>query len=101
MKVNGKIEYDLKALLRNLVYIHRTYCLTYVSHADKELFIPLNDAFTVKKDKSSELWFSAEIDEKYATQHTLNKLNKKYEPDVNFKDRFVVRLKKRTKWKNN
>lgn len=101
VNLDGKIEYDLKVLLRNLVYIHRTYCLTYLSHANEELFIPLDDEFFVKKEKSNEIWFSAEVDEKYATKSTLNKLSKNFERDINFHDKFVVRLKKKTKWKNN
>ncbi|WP_214830685.1 YaaC family protein [Exiguobacterium sp. s56] len=98
---NSKVEYTLKDLLRNLVYIHRTYCLTYKSEGSKELFIPLEDVFLVKKDKSSECWFSAEIDEKYATKHTMNKIGDFFERDVNFEERFIVRLKKRSKWTGN
>ncbi len=98
---DSKVEYTLKDLLRNLVYIHRTYCLTYTSEGSKELFIPLDDVFFVKKDKSSECWFSAEIDEKYATQHTLNKIDNFFERDVNFKDQFIVRFKGRSKWNGN
>lgn len=94
-------EYSLKELLRNLVYIHRTYCLTYISESSKELFIPLEDVFFVKKKRSRECWFSAEIDEEYANKHTLNKINNKFEKDVNFSDRYVVRLKKRTIWDKN
>ncbi|EKS7870923.1 hypothetical protein QCQ72_005994 [Bacillus cereus] len=99
--VNPKVEYSLKELLKNLVYIHRTYCLTYTSEANKELFIPLNDVFFVKKDKSNECWFCAEIDEKYATQHTLNKINNSFERDINFENRFIVRFKKRSIWEGN
>ncbi|MEX6701982.1 YaaC family protein [Peribacillus frigoritolerans] len=98
---DSRVEYTLKDLLRNLVYIHRTYCLTYTSEGSKELFIPLDDVFFVKKDKSSECWFSAEIDEKYATQHTLNKIDNSFERDVNFKDQLIVRFKGRSKWKGN
>jgi hypothetical protein len=98
---NSKAIFTLKDLLKNLVYIHRTYCLTYTSEANKELFIPLDDLFFVKKDKSSEFWFSAEIDEKYATQHTLNKIDDFFEKDINFNDRFIVRFKKRSSWKGN
>ena len=46
---NIKVEYTLKDLLRNLVYIHRTYSLTYTSEGSKELFIPLENVFFVKK----------------------------------------------------
>ncbi len=98
---SNKVEYTLKELLRNLVYIHRTYGLTYTSEGSKELFIPLNDVFWVKKDKSTECWFCAEVDEKYATQHTLNKIDDCFERDINFLDRFVVRFKDRTSWKGN
>ncbi|WP_176523371.1 MULTISPECIES: YaaC family protein [Bacillus cereus group] len=98
---DSKCIYSLKNLLRNLVYIHRTYCLTYTSEASKELFIPLEDVFFVKKDNSKECWFSAEIDEKYATQHTLNKIDNCFERDVNFDEDFVVRFKKRTTWSGN
>ena len=97
----SKVEYTLKNLLRNLVYIHRTYSLTYTSEGSKELFIPFEDVFFVKKDKSNECWFSAEIDEKYATQHTLNKIDNFFEKDINFEDRLIVRFKDRSIWKGN
>mgnify|MGYP001434118833 CR=1 FL=1 len=97
----SKNKHNLKNLLRNLVYIHRTYSLTYTSEASKELFVPLEDVFFVKKRNSRECWLSAKVDEQYATQHTLNKINNKFERDVNFDEDFIVRFKKRTTWDNN
>lgn len=91
--------YSLKDLLRNLVYIHRTYCLTYTSESNKELFIPIEETFFVKKDGSSESWFSAEIDEKYATDHTLNKIKNRFKKDNNFPEKYVVKFKSHTDWR--
>lgn len=97
----GKNEFSLKNLFYNLVFIHRSYCLTYTSESKKELFIPLDDVFFVKKERSKEGWFCAEIDSKYANGHTLNKISECFESDFNFQDKFVVRFKKRMKWEGN
>ncbi|PLR75794.1 hypothetical protein CU633_19095 [Bacillus sp. V3-13] len=93
-------QYTLKNLLYNLPFIHRAYCLTYTSESNKELYIPILKAFFIKKGGSSESWFSAVVDPKYANGHTLNKLKENFERDINFSDTFVVRYKTRFRWKN-
>lgn len=97
---NGSNEYSLKKLLRNLVYIHRSYTKTYKSDEGKELFVPVNKIVLVRKRKSKESWFSLEIDDKYNSKHTLKKLKNTFIQDINFKNNLVVRPKKRIKWQN-
>lgn len=75
--------FSLKQLLHNLVYIHRSYCLTYSS--DKEIFIPLDTACFIKKSNSRELWFSCEIDSKFSTRHILKKIEDIFEEDRSLK----------------
>ncbi|HBJ01837.1 MAG TPA: hypothetical protein DDY89_15425 [Lysinibacillus sp.] len=99
--LNSRVEHSLKELLRNLVYIHRSYCLTYTSESSKELFIPVEDSFFVKEDNSNECWFSAEIDEKYATKYTIDKIKRNFKIDDNFPDNYVVRFKTHVDWKGN
>ena len=55
--------YKLKHLLYNLPYIHLAYNLTF--QPQQELFIPVSSPIFVRKQRSSEIWFCAEIsDEK-------------------------------------
>ncbi|WP_339210778.1 YaaC family protein [Aeribacillus sp. FSL K6-8210] len=97
--VNTAETYLLRDVLYNLPFIHRAYCLTYTSTSTKELFIPIRKAFFVKKNGSSESWFSAEIDPKYANGHTLKKVAENFERDPTFENAFVVRTKKRFRWR--
>lgn len=93
-----EVTYDLKQIFYNLPYMHRAYCLTYAN--TKELFIPVNNPTFVRKNNSSEAWITFKItDEKYQDQHTLNKLPNKLERDMGFPDEWVIRVKKRFKWK--
>ncbi|MBC1779583.1 YaaC family protein [Listeria booriae] len=96
--VPSKKEFILKDLLRNLVYIHRAYCLTYTSEKNKEIFIPINRIYFVQKKESNEAWCCIEIDEKYTGSVTERKLKKDFEKDPNFDKNFVVRSKSRFKW---
>lgn len=98
---DSKVEYCLKDLLRNLVYIHRTYCLTYTSESTKELFIPLDEIYFVKKKNSREFWVCAKIDKKYATKYTVKKIEDDFEADINFEDNGIVRYKRRSTWNGN
>ena len=73
-------EYTLYDLLYNLVYVHRAYNLTFASRPD--LFTPVALPMFVKKLGSTEAWFRATIrDDRYANQHTINKLSNDYEQD--------------------
>lgn len=99
----GGEQYTLKDILYNLVYIHRAYNLTFSSQP--ELFIPIVDPRFVKKPRSSEAWFCAEIaDDRYANQHSINKLPRRFErdqsPDFLSEGKFVIRRKTRFSWRH-
>lgn len=92
-------KYTAKDILYNLVFVHRAYNLTFPSQT--ELFIPIKNPKFVKKEGSTEAWFSAEIiDRKYQTKHTINKIPSKFEQDIAFQDSFVIRAKKRFSWRS-
>ncbi|OYY04959.1 MAG: hypothetical protein B7Y73_02875 [Acidocella sp. 35-58-6] len=50
--------HSLEDVLYNLVFIHRTYCLSYPSH--KERFLPLKSVGFVRDDASCEVFLNAE-----------------------------------------
>lgn len=90
-------EYSLKALLYNLPFIHRSFCLT--SPSMKELFIPINNPVFVRKSRSKESWFCFELLDQYATDRILTCLPDYFEKELGVTDKFIVRYKKRFKWK--
>lgn len=89
--------YSLKDVLYNLPYIHRAYNLT--TPSDPELFIPINNPRIVKSDTTHEAWFCAELQEKYATQHTIKKLPNGFERDIGHPDEFIIRCTRRFDWR--
>lgn len=94
--------YSLQDILYNLPYVHRAFTLTFSS--SPELFTPVAKPHFVRKASSAEAWFCAEItDERYATQHTINKLPNHYEqdqsPELLEKDVFVIRRNDRFNWR--
>lgn len=90
--------YSLYDLFYNLPFIHRAFDLTYSS--PPELFIPVDNPHYVKAQNSEYCWVSMEvIDYKYQNGHILNKIPTSYERDHSYPDRFVIRKKKRFKWK--
>lgn len=91
--------YTLKDLLYNIPNIHRAFDLTYSS--DSEIFIPIKNPKIVRSDTTSESWFYCELDDKFANQHTVNKLPDTFERDRGITDKFVIRSKKRFSWKLN
>ncbi|MCB0540466.1 MAG: hypothetical protein KDE33_23315 [Bacteroidetes bacterium] len=86
-------SYTLKDLLYNLAYIHRAYCLTFSTSED--IFVPIKNPRFVKKVGSKETWFCFDLENKYATQATLNKIGQDFEKDNGISDKFTVRKKKR------
>lgn len=89
-------EYSLRDLLYNLVYIHRAFSLSLPSLPD--LFIPIKCPLIVRSNKNDEAWFCAELDGRYASARIVNKLTG-YERDESVEDRYVIRKKKRFRWK--
>lgn len=95
-QVNQDI-YSLKDILYNLPYIHRAYNLTIKS--DPELFIPINNPRIVRSDNTHEAWFCADLEGKYATNYTINKLPAGFVRDLGFPDEFVIRCTRRFDWR--
>jgi hypothetical protein len=96
--LNGEI-YTLKELLYNLPNIHRAYDLTYSS--DTELFIPLSNPMIVRSMTTHESWFCAELNEKFANQHTINKLPQGFERELSNQNKWIIRSRKRFSWRPN
>ena len=90
--------YSLKDLLRNIVCIHRAYCLTFSSETN--LFIPLKETMFVRKRNSSEFWLQCEVEEKFSNRNILQTIPERYEIDKGFEGQAVVRMKKRGRWKS-
>lgn len=88
--------YSLKAALYNLPFIHRAYCLTFTSAP--ELFIPLKNCRFVRKARSDEAWFCAEVEARYSTSHLVAKLPNEFELDDGATQSGTVRMKSRFKW---
>lgn len=88
--------YTLKELLYNLPNIHRSFELTYSS--DKELFFPITNPYIVRSNTTHESWLIAELTEKYANKHMINKLPKTFEREISINDKWIIRAKKRFNW---
>jgi hypothetical protein len=88
--------YSLKSALYNLPYIHRAYCLTFTSAA--ELFIPLKECRFVRKSRSEETWFTAEVEARYNTTHLERKLPPAFEMDTGAERAGTIRMTSRFKW---
>lgn len=89
-------EHSLTSLLANLPFIHRAYRHTFKSQS--ELFIPIKNVVYRKHPSDSYVWFSAEISGRFADNRSLRTLPKKFEVDAGYKDKCVIRTKKRIKW---
>lgn len=73
--ITAKIEYSLRQILYNLVYIHRSYCLTYPKDASKELFIPVDNNYFKRDSNAKKIYFVAELDKSFSNGHTGNKIS--------------------------
>jgi hypothetical protein len=90
-------KFTLKDILYNLPFVHRAYTLTFTSQP--EMFIPVDNPTFVRKERSSEAWFRCSIREKrYQSEKTVN-IIPGFERDLAIVDEYVVRAKKRFKWK--
>ncbi|MDB4396327.1 YaaC family protein [bacterium] len=97
--LNANAKFTLKDLFYNMPFIHRAFRLTFPSMT--ELFIPIQNPRFVKKPKSAEAWFCAEIQgAQYQNGHTLNKLPNGYQLDTNFSGNWTIRKKQRFKWQH-
>jgi hypothetical protein len=90
-------KHSLRAILYNLVWIHRAYVLTYRS--TQELFIPLREPKFVWLPEQSEAWFQSTIDPRDLYLADPTGLPAGFEQDAGINPQFVVRRKKRFKWR--
>lgn len=79
--ITTKISYTLRQLLYNLVYIHRSYCLTYPKEAAKELFIPIERNYFIRDSIEKKIYFIMELDKSFASGHTANKIASNFSSD--------------------
>lgn len=89
-----KASYSLSNILWNIPFIHRAYTLTYKKG---ELFIPLEKARYVRKEKSSEAWFEAEVIPRFSDRRKLNSIPTSFE-HFEREGKTYVRRKKRFSW---
>lgn len=89
-------EHTLTDLLGNLPFIHRAYRHTFKSQ--RELFIPLRNVVYRKHPNDNYIWFSAEINGRYADKRSLRTLPTAFEVDLGYTDKCIIRTKKRVKW---
>lgn len=92
---NAGKRFTLKELMWQMPFIHRAYCLSY--KGSTELYIPLMNNCFMRKDRSREAWFQAEIERRYVNSHTENSICPGFEM---FQEggRFLIRRKRRFKW---
>jgi hypothetical protein len=88
--------HTMKELLGNLPYIHRAFRHTYASQT--ELFIPLVKPVYRQHPTDAYVWFSAEVQGRFADQRTLRALPSRFEVDAGWDEKCVIRTRKRVKW---
>jgi hypothetical protein len=82
--------HDLKTLLFNLPFVHRTYCLTYRSQSD--LFLPLQNCRYVFDSQNRTVYLEASLSDDFAAPHYLRQLPPSFSPDpARHTDRRAIR----------
>lgn len=87
--------YSLADILWNIPFIHRAFRLTFKAKA--ELFIPLESACYVRKDGTSESYFSARIIDRFTDRRRLSSIPSSFEV-IEDEGGLFVRRKKRFRW---
>lgn len=87
---------NLKDILSNLPFIHRAFRHTFTSHP--EMFIPIRNVVYRKHPSDDYVWLTADIEGRFADGRTLTTLPPGLESDSGYKDRCVIRTKRRVKW---
>lgn len=87
-------HYCIYDLLYNIPCVHRAFCITY---SKPEIFIPISNPKFVK-NKDSKVWISFIIHDRYASSKMLASLPAKFEKDLSYTEKCVIRMKKRFKW---
>lgn len=88
--------HSLTDMLANLPFIHRSFRHTFKSQ--KEMFIPLRNVVYRKHPTDEYVWFTAEITGRFADKRSLKTIPSRFEVDTGYKDKCIIRTKKRVKW---
>jgi len=91
--------YTLRDVLYNLPYIHRAFDITFSASA--EIFMPISSPQIVRSTSNHQAWFIGEFREKYANQHSINKLPADFEQEHGDPERFLFRFRPRFNWRPN
>jgi hypothetical protein len=92
---NAGKDFTLKDILWQMPFIHRAYCLTFKSAT--QLFIPLTNQCFMRKDRSNEAWFQAEINKRYINAHTRKAIQPGFQLFEN-EGVYELRRKRRFTW---
>lgn len=92
---NAGKTFTLKDIFWQMPFIHRAFCLSY--QGATELFIPLIGNRFMRKDKSKEAWFQAEIDRRYINSHTERLIQPGFQL-FEHEGRNLIRRKRRFRW---
>jgi hypothetical protein len=92
---NAGKAFTLQELLWQMPFVHRAYCLSY--RGATELFIPLISNCFMRRDRSKEAWFQAEIDRRYVNAHTERLIRPGFEL-VDDNGRHFIRRRRRFRW---
>lgn len=82
-------RHSLQELLFNLVYVHRTYCLTYVIQTD--MFIPIVDSHYVIDTKSKAAYLRAKLSKDFAHARYHRRLPSTLTPEPSLNDVRAIR----------
>ena len=74
-------QHTLKELFFNMVFVHRTYCLTFAGQT--EMFIPLRDCRFDLDSTTHDAYFTAKLSKDFSTGHTIKRLPPSLISDAN------------------
>lgn len=92
---NAGKTFSLKDIFWQMPFIHRAYCLSF--QGATELFIPLEGNCFMRKEKSKEAWFQAEVNRRYINAHTERLIKPGFEL-YQANDKYYIRRKRRFRW---
>lgn len=95
-EVDSADTYDLKTMLYNMAFVHRSYCLSYRA---PYLFFPLENCRYVRGVGVTEGWITANIEHRFDDRRILATLTPGYERDAGYDDSLVIRKKQRFRWR--
>jgi YaaC-like Protein len=80
-----------------MVFVHRTYCLTYTSQ--KEMYLPLAQCGYVVDRSSNRIFFKADVAKDVSLQNALSRLPAAFVPDSSLGER-AIRSARFVEWHN-